>query len=50
MKILANELEQSSGTCAKDKTKDGHTKTSQFAYEEIKVSDCVIMGLKRFGR
>ena len=47
MKILANELEQSSGTVQIDKTKRmAILKQDQFAYEEIKVSDCVIMGHK----
>ena len=45
MKILANELEQSSGSVQVDKSKRmAILKQDQFAYEEIKVSDCVIMG------
>lgn len=45
MKILANELDQSSGTVQIDKTKRmAILKQDQFAFEDIKVSDCVIMG------
>ena len=45
MKILTNELDASSGTVSIDKTKRmAKLNQDQFAYEEIKVSDCVIMG------
>ena len=45
MKILTNEIEASSGTVTIDKTKRvAKLNQDQFAYENIKVSDCVIMG------
>jgi ATPase subunit of ABC transporter with duplicated ATPase domains len=45
MKILTNELDPISGTVAIDKKKRmAKLNQDQFAYEDIKVSDCVIMG------
>ena len=46
MKILANELEQSSGSVTIDSSKRmAILKQDQFAFEDFKkVSDCVIMG------
>ena len=45
MRILSHELEQSSGTVQIDKSKRmAILKQNQFAFEEIKVTDCVIMG------
>ena len=45
MKILTNELEPISGTVTIDKKKRmAKLNQDQFAYEDIKVSDCVIMG------
>ena len=45
MKILANELEQSSGTVTIDSSKRmAILKQDQFAFENLKVTDCVIMG------
>ena len=45
MKILANELEQSSGTVTIDSSKRmAILKQDQFAFEDLKVTDCVIMG------
>ena len=45
MKILTNELDASSGTISIDKTKRlTKLNQDQFAYEDIIVSDCVIMG------
>ena len=45
MKILTNELDPNSGTVAIDKKKRmAKLNQDQFAYEDIKVSDCVIMG------
>ena len=48
MKILANELEQSSGSVTIDSSKRmAILKQDQFAFEDFKVSDCVIMGHQR---
>ena len=45
MKILTNELDPISGTVSIDKKKRmAKLNQDQFAYEDIKVSDCVIMG------
>ena len=45
MKILSNEITPSSGSVKIDKTKRmAKLNQDQFAYEDIKVSDCVIMG------
>ena len=45
LKILTNELEPSSGSVSIDKTKRlAKLNQDQFAYEEVLVSDCVIMG------
>ena len=45
MKILTNELEPISGTVTIDKKKRmAKLNQDQFAYEDVKVSDCVIMG------
>ena len=45
MKILTGELEPTSGTVSIDKNKRvSKLNQDQFAYEDIKVSDCVIMG------
>ena len=45
MKILANELEQSSGIVTIDSSKRmAILKQDQFAFEDLKVTDCVIMG------
>ena len=45
MKILTNEIDASSGTISIDKTKRlAKLNQDQFAYEDIIVSDCVIMG------
>ena len=48
MKILTNEIDASSGTVAIDKSKRvAKLSQDQYAYENIKVSDCVIMGYER---
>ena len=48
MKILTNEVDASSGTVSIDKTKRvAKLSQDQYAYEDIKVSDCVIMGYER---
>ena len=45
MKILTGELEPTAGTVSIDKNKRvSKLNQDQFAYEDIKVSDCVIMG------
>ena len=45
LKILTNELDASSGTVSIDKTKRlAKLNQDQFAYEDVLVSDCVIMG------
>ena len=45
LKILTNELDASSGSVSIDKTKRlAKLNQDQFAYEEVLVSDCVIMG------
>jgi len=45
MKILTNEIDTSSGTVSIDKTKRlAKLNQDQFAYEDVRVSDCVIMG------
>ena len=45
LKILTSELEPSSGSVSIDKTKRlAKLNQDQFAYEEVLVSDCVIMG------
>ena len=45
MKILTNEIDASSGTVSIDRTKRlAKLNQDQFAYEDVLVSDCVIMG------
>ena len=45
MKILTNEIDASSGTVSIDRTKRlAKLNQDQFAYEDVIVSDCVIMG------
>ncbi|MFL2982888.1 MAG: ABC-F family ATPase, partial [Candidatus Neomarinimicrobiota bacterium] len=45
MKILTNEIDATSGTVIIDKTtRLAKLNQNQFAYEDVKVSDCVIMG------
>jgi len=47
MKILSGELESSSGTVEIDKKKRISTlKQNQYAYEEMRIIDCVILGYK----
>ena len=48
MKILSGELESSSGNIKIDPSKRVATlKQNQFAYEDVKIIDCVIMGYKK---
>ena len=48
MKILSGELESSSGNIKIDPSKRVATlKQNQFAYEDVQIIDCVIMGHKK---